>query len=164
MCAESAQDWARPGLAGYPELQEDSPLNSFHVLRRDLTETGSESLLAGGGELIRHGFARFPIELDERFSRVDAGGLRREWDHQGSIESLIGGIVTDDDRWARLLDFTTDRRIEGEPINLTALQGRLQGVLRSRLRLRPRVGRRLPSRDSPRGASRTFDDQGSWQR
>jgi hypothetical protein len=73
------------------------------------------------GELICHGLALLALEGDQCLARVQAVHIARQRNDLHTIQIFIGRVITENDGWTLFANFATDRRVEVDLPDLTAV-------------------------------------------
>ena len=105
---------------GEAELDADGSFNSADVLKRQGCQFGFEPLLADGSNLVGHRLARFAIQIDWGFTRVNAGHVAGNRNDLYAVQVAVGCVIADDDGGTSVLDFTAKGGIEIDPPDFTA--------------------------------------------
>ena len=89
------------------KLNFDDSFNSYNIRLREFTESRIQSPFADGCNLIGHRLPLIPIEVYVCFARIQFRNITCKRNNLDPIQMLVGCIITDDDGWPSLPNFTT---------------------------------------------------------
>jgi len=88
-------------------LNFDDSFNGYNIRLRKFTESRIQTPFADGCSLIGHRLPLIPIEVYVCFARIQLRHITCERNNLDTIQMLVGCIITDDDGWPSLPNFTT---------------------------------------------------------